>query len=296
MLWNKDVQCEQNSQSWSETATLSACLFNSTRHSSTVEGLKKTPTSERFWQVDLDRGPDFLLIGRGPIADSFADWVQPIDRWTMLMYHEPTVVHLNVHSFEAAAGTVVLFAPGSVGHHHRVSENATGHFATFRLPGRNGVRRAVPVTWSPSQEMQEAFDTAAKSVAQAPERGFSFVWYQLWHVARPLSVFRRHSELYGAEEWIMKNLGQRFRVEDIANAVELSPRTLLRIFQLEHGITVTQFVRNRRVQEATRLLTETNLSLKAIAARVGITDSHQFNKLVRYATGLSPSTYRRNES
>lgn len=258
--------------------------------------MKNPPKPTRYWQADIERAPDFLLIGQGPLDESLKDWVQPLDRWTLCLYDCKGVVQVNVHSIAYEPGTIVLFPPGCHGRHLHIGDDTMRHFATFRLPGRHGVRHALPMSWEASSEMRHAFSEAARAVSRSSEHGFAYVWFQLWHVAKPLSVFRAHGELYDAEAWILANLSRRFRIEELADAVGSSTRTLLRLFQLEHGMTIAQFVRDRRVREATRLLTETGLSIKAIAAKVGVPDPHQFNKLVRYATGLAPSEYRRMTS
>ncbi len=251
---------------------------------------------ERFWQADIGTVPNFLLLGYGPLDHELSDWVQPLDRWTLILYHHSGSVQVNVHTLSVEPGSMVLIPPGCHARHPRIGEGTDQHHATFILPSKSGVRHALPVQWMASEEVQKGFETATFAVGRTPEHGIAFVWYLLWQVARPFSVFRSHSELFDAEEWIIKHLAQPFKIQELADAVNSSPRTLLRLFQLEHGQTITQFVRGRRVQEAIRLLTDTNLPLKVIGARVGVTDSQQFNKLVRYATGLSPSAYRRLES
>jgi AraC-like DNA-binding protein len=57
-------------------------------------------------------------------------------------------------------------------------------------------------------------------------------------------------------------------------------------------MTVQEFIRAKRVQEACRLLSTTDRTIKSIAAAVGVPDLAQFNKLIRAETGTSPRKFR----
>lgn len=57
-------------------------------------------------------------------------------------------------------------------------------------------------------------------------------------------------------------------------------------------MTVIGYIRRRRVDEALKLLTRTELPIKTIAATVGIPDVHAFTKTVRSLTGKPPGAHR----
>jgi len=64
------------------------------------------------------------------------------------------------------------------------------------------------------------------------------------------------------------------------------------MFRADHAMSTMTYVRFIRVQHAKRLLTNSRLSIKQVAAEVGIQDAQQFNKLMRSFTGMSPRRYR----
>src|SRR5262249_40884754 len=94
------------------------------------------------------------------------------------------------------------------------------------------------------------------------------------------------------EAFIRQNLSRRIGVGEVADATGLTGRHLLRLFRSAHNTTVLDFMRQARVREASRLLLETDQSIKSIASRVGYTDLQEFNKLMRSATGASPTAFR----
>ena len=109
---------------------------------------------------------------------------------------------------------------------------------------------------------------------------------------RPLIPTRENATVIRVREAIELQLSEPLRVADIACAAEISHNHLTRLFHAATGKTVVAYIRERRVDRATRLLRHTTMPVKQIAAQVGLPDLHQFNKVIRGATGLSPRAVR----
>ncbi|MDE1159868.1 MAG: AraC family transcriptional regulator [Neorhizobium sp.] len=58
------------------------------------------------------------------------------------------------------------------------------------------------------------------------------------------------------------------------------------------GLNVSQFVNNRRIAEACRLLEETKAGVTAVQLECGFSTKSNFNREFRRVTGMSPSRYR----
>lgn len=54
-----------------------------------------------------------------------------------------------------------------------------------------------------------------------------------------------------------------------------------------------EFLTQVRLEESERLLSETNLQVREIAARVGYLDEKYYSKLFKKSTGIKPTEYRR---
>ena len=63
--------------------------------------------------------------------------------------------------------------------------------------------------------------------------------------------------------------------------------------QLPGGRTVVQAIAARRVEEARRLLLQTDASISDVAEAVGYSDYNYFTKIFRSVTGVTPSVYRK---
>jgi AraC family transcriptional regulator, transcriptional activator of pobA len=106
---------------------------------------------------------------------------------------------------------------------------------------------------------------------------------------------REHDE--GLLAAVFDALEARFRepitARDVAAAVGLSPGHVTTVVRRRTGRTVGQWVTERRLQEARRLLATTDLTVTEIAARVGYRDPGYFIRRFRAAHGRAPQEWRR---
>jgi AraC family transcriptional activator of pobA len=82
---------------------------------------------------------------------------------------------------------------------------------------------------------------------------------------------------------------------DVAETVGLSPGHLTTTVARKTGRTVQQWITERRMTEARRLLTDTDLTIHAIATRTGYRDPAYFVRTFKRAHGTTPTTWRRRE-
>jgi AraC family transcriptional regulator, transcriptional activator of pobA len=89
---------------------------------------------------------------------------------------------------------------------------------------------------------------------------------------------------------------QRFReplsLRDVATAVRLTPGHVTTVVGRRTGRTVQQWITERRLREARRLLHDTDLTVAAVAARVGFRDTGYFVRRLRHEHGLPPGRWR----
>ncbi len=70
---------------------------------------------------------------------------------------------------------------------------------------------------------------------------------------------------------------------------------LTRLFGKYVGVTPLKYLTNLRIEEAQRLLLDTDLTIGEVGERVGYPDQFHFSKTFRKATGVNPSAYRKAE-
>lgn len=98
------------------------------------------------------------------------------------------------------------------------------------------------------------------------------------------------------QRWLPDHLDEPLGVEALAARVGMSPRTFARCFARETGTTPAAFVEELRVETARRLLESTDLTIGAIAARVGMNSPETLHRAFQRRAGTTPDRYRQHFS
>lgn len=106
----------------------------------------------------------------------------------------------------------------------------------------------------------------------------------------------------GLSEWRLRRIEERLTdgtnapsLTELASLCKLSVRHLSRAFQLSRGISLGQYVMQKRMEQAQRLL-ETGDSVKSVAYSLGFSSPSSFCYAFRQATGRSPGHFKRQIS
>ena len=97
-----------------------------------------------------------------------------------------------------------------------------------------------------------------------------------------------------ADAWIQKNLVNDIRIDDIAEHVSVSSRTLSRHFQTTFGMSPHQYLQKSRVDKCKLLLDITDLDFSQIAYRCGYNDPGTLRRLFKKHHDISPMKYRKD--
>ena len=101
-----------------------------------------------------------------------------------------------------------------------------------------------------------------------------------------------HAGLANALAAIRADVAHPWRVEELAEIADLTPKQLQRLCRKTLGIPPQQLIQRLRLEEAVRLATTTTWSMGEIAAECGFYDQASFTKQFRKVLGLTPSAYR----
>jgi RNA polymerase sigma factor (sigma-70 family) len=97
-------------------------------------------------------------------------------------------------------------------------------------------------------------------------------------------------------DYVDSRLAHPFRLRSLAALVGLSPGHFHRKFRLSFGLSPSDFVRERRVREAARLLKSSGLPLAEIARRVGFLSQSHLTQVFRSVMGTTPAGFRSEQS
>lgn len=92
--------------------------------------------------------------------------------------------------------------------------------------------------------------------------------------------------------YINEHLEEELRRDDLAEYVHLNPDYIARIFKREIGITIKEYITNRKMREAQSLLRTTALPVSFIAAKLGYSNFSYFSQTYKKVMGMSPQEER----
>lgn len=79
---------------------------------------------------------------------------------------------------------------------------------------------------------------------------------------------------------------------EIADALEMHPSYLSRLFKEKLGVTFSSYVSNLRMKRARNLLERTTMQVQEISSFLGFQDTKYFYRVFRAAHGITPTEYR----
>lgn len=94
-------------------------------------------------------------------------------------------------------------------------------------------------------------------------------------------------------EWVMQSFHETIRLEEVAEAVNMSAPSFSRYFKHRTRKTFSAFVTEIRLGHAARLLQEDQQSIAEICYRCGFNNLSNFNRLFRKFYKMNPMEYKR---
>lgn len=95
------------------------------------------------------------------------------------------------------------------------------------------------------------------------------------------------------KEYIRQNLDQKITLMSLSKKFHRSTVTLTECFRKEFGTSIMQYVLEKRLESAARLLKDTDTSVGEIARNCGFQDAEYFSRCFKSKFGLAPSVWKR---
>ncbi len=123
------------------------------------------------------------------------------------------------------------------------------------------------------------------------------LWLALLELARPAldRADGRETPSNKVKEmmiYIHEHFGEKLSIADVAGAAFLSERACFRAFRACLHTTPTEYIKSYRLQQACRLLRQSDAPLTQIGQLCGLGSSSYFGKTFRDTMGCTPSQYR----
>lgn len=112
------------------------------------------------------------------------------------------------------------------------------------------------------------------------------------HISAMSQSLEPYQQINPVIRYIQRHFSQNITLSELAEVAHLSVSALERRFNKLLQITPIRYVRQVRLEEAGRLLIETDTAISVISGEVGYNDHSYFTKDFHEIYGLSPSAYR----
>ena len=105
---------------------------------------------------------------------------------------------------------------------------------------------------------------------------------------RPVGAFNADEVV----KYVNENFKEKITIDELSFIFGTNRSSLCKDFKTRTGKSLNGYVIEKRLEEARRLLNETDDTITEIADRLNFTGIHYFTAFFKKATGLSPTEYR----
>lgn len=111
-------------------------------------------------------------------------------------------------------------------------------------------------------------------------------------------IIRSRSEDLSAQLriYVENHFAEEISVPDLCRRMYISKSKLYHLSMQAFGMGVSDYVRQRRIEEAKRLLSTTEKRVAEIAESVGFRDANYFTRVFRQETDFTPNEYRKKQN
>lgn len=115
--------------------------------------------------------------------------------------------------------------------------------------------------------------------------------------------YEEHYQVFSIKEiikktnrYILDNLEKDLSLELLANRAFLNPAYFSTLYKQETGVNISSYIQEARLEQATKMLTETNLKVIDVGKLVGYPHPQYFTKIFRERYGITPNRYRKRNN
>jgi len=257
-------------------------------------GLDTSKQADIVILPELWLGPDESFTGRYP----------ELMTWLQSLYDQGS------HIYSACSGAIMLAESGLLD-----GREATSHWGyqdLFRDQYPDVIFRPAPnllvadedgriVTAGGTTSWHDlAIHIIAKHCSPGEAARIAKVYLLKWHQEGQLPyanlvkpIAHGDSIVKECETWLSDNYSSSTCLNQAIQYVGIAERTLKRRFKKATGLSLIDYIQNLRVEDAKRILENTDTPIEAISYQVGYEEAGFFRRLFKRSVGLTPGQYRR---
>ena len=110
-------------------------------------------------------------------------------------------------------------------------------------------------------------------------------------------IIKNRSDIltYQLQDLVEAHLCEDINIDYICRKMYISKSKLYQLSLSAYGMGVTDYIRQRRIDKAKELLTDTSYSISTVAEKCGFEDANYFTRIFKNVVGMTPSGYRKDK-
>lgn len=121
----------------------------------------------------------------------------------------------------------------------------------------------------------------------------TLIMSESWHPGIRNKTSKRRN-LFQIQEYLDRHFHEKITLDFLAQKFFINKFYLTRIFRDQFGMTLNNYILQKRITQAKQLLRFSDLTLDQICVQCGMEDPGYFSRIFKKVEGISPSVYRKN--
>lgn len=262
----------------------------------------------KYLNINLEHEFSSILCGR-LIADNFVHMERNMDIHVLIVVEKGVLnIQIDEDNFKVSEGEVVIL-PANIVHKGFKDEDTNSHIEyfwahfviknDFKISDSHGEDLCIPIKFKLSDYARvrilynQLLDVHMLTGARKKYCDFLFT-----ALCCEIAVQSEYENVSGnsivnkAAAWIELNINMPISLEDTAKALGYNKRYLSRIFREHMGITVNEFITEKKLTLAKQLLTGSDETVTSIAMQIGFSDTGYFMRTFKKHEGVTCLEYR----
>jgi AraC-like DNA-binding protein/ligand-binding sensor protein len=112
----------------------------------------------------------------------------------------------------------------------------------------------------------------------------------------PANNIKKHLLIEDIEKYLTANYTETITLKDLSKLYFIDEQYLCKLFKKETGVGFVDYINKIRIDNAKRLLLNSDATINSIAFQVGYSSLSSFNKIFKRFSGSTPKAYRKHSS
>lgn len=102
----------------------------------------------------------------------------------------------------------------------------------------------------------------------------------------------KKQDIIQIRSYLDEHFTESISLDTLADMIYINKYYLVKAFKQQFGLTISQYIQQKRITHAKHLLRFTNRSIESVGAECGMEQPHYFSRIFKKVEGISPSQYR----